>query len=482
MRTIVTFVGIALVALAFPVAAQQPNTPNATLIVNNFEGAANVVADVESPGVLIAKVQGEPGRPYILFLGQPAPTGRPLGPIGLLDLSLQSPITFVVNGLNPSNALLPSFGLYAKLNADAGESIVAAPVPAGMMGAGPALQALVQDPSEPVTGFRLTGASRLNIVPAPPSPSPLSAGPSSSTSISGLSGSLGTLLSEIRAPIDAINGTDVTVLQSLVIGTNMQTSFRDINNNPTTLGAFSAGDFVKIEAFTDPQTGDLVAHQIRAENQFADADVKVEGPVDFVAGNDISLLGVTFTVVPGTDDDVPGGFASLMMGDYIEIEANLVNGAYQATEVDPENPNLGLNNASVRVRAFVDAITTTDITVLGKTIQFGTGTRFDDPLAAISSNSYVEVRAIPDPSGDLFATRIRLRSADNESELKGPVGMLMNPDFTIDCWTVNTNANTDWDFGLTSFTDLSVGLRVEVDGIWNGTSLVAEDVEIDDDD
>lgn len=476
------FLAALLVAfLGGAAAAQQQNSAAASMMINNEAGSGALIeATIDSPGVGVVEVSSEPGMPYVLLIGSLAPGWVSVPGSGVLDLNLTT-VGKLVDGF----ALLKPLDHVAKTDADSGKAMLAASFGAGLVGQGPALQALVADPASPF-GVTFTAASRLSFAPPAGVAAAVGAGSSGSSgpmnvSGSGMAGNTGALLAEVRAPIDAIGASDVTILQSVVVQIVGATKIRTQGGANLPFASLAVTDYVKVEMFADPTTGQFIAHEIRLESPSFGWQVKVEGAVDAVTASVVTMLGVGFEVIPSSDVDLD--LATLAPGDYVEIKANAdatTPGTYDVVEIHGINPLLAFN-VEFRSRSFVDAVTASSITVLGVTVNVGPGVRFDDfsSLSQLTTSSYVEVRANPDTSGQLWASRIKVRSADNEVRVEGPVEMLMSPDFTIWGVTIQTNANTDWQQGLNAFGDLGVGLRVQAKGSWVGGAIVAEEVEID---
>ncbi|MEZ6194189.1 MAG: DUF5666 domain-containing protein [Planctomycetota bacterium] len=478
---------LALVAfgLAGALVAQQSNSAGASLVANNQEGVGMAItADIESPGLALLRVSGEPGRAFALVTGTFAPGWVGLPGVGTFDLNTGLPLTLLMDGLSPRGEL----DWFAKTRADSGEALVAANMPAGLSGFGPGFQAIVVDPAAPL-GISFTAATRFNFVSqgggllgiqplgvgSTPPPPPVSA--------SGMAGSTGNILAEVRAPIDALGTADLTILGNVLVQIVAGTNVRDLSGASLPFSSLAVGDFVKVEAFVDAATGVLTAHQVRLDTPRPGYDVKVEAALDAIGANDVTLLGVNFALTPSTDVDVAGGIAALSVGDAVEVKADLTPTGYEVVEIHEANLVFGAFNVSYRSRSFVDAVDAANdtIMVLGQTIYVGSGTRFDNVsgLAGLSSSSYVEVRANPDPAGQLWASRIKVRSPDTEVRVEGPVDNLVSPDFTIWGVAVSTTAGTQWQNGLTGFGDLTVGARVQAKGFLIGGVIVADEVELD---
>jgi uncharacterized protein DUF5666 len=475
---------LALGIFAAQAFAQQPNTPNATMTVNGDAGSGSaIVTQVDAPGALLLEIQSEPGRSFAVVAGTFAPGWDPVPGMGSLDLLTSAPLTLVVDGLAPKTFL----DAFAKTRADSGDAFLATTTSAASAGSSLGLQAIVVDPTSPLN-LSFTAATRMDFVAPVGSPAPLLAGSGGATSSGGLSasgmaGSTGSLLAEVRAPIDSLTATSVTVLGSATIEVDGTTNVRDLGGNTMSFSALAPGDFVKVEILCHPQTGVPTAHQIRLETPRPGHDVEVEAAIDSISATTVTLLGVSFDFTPSSDIDVTGGIAALSAGDAVEVKADDTPSGYEVVEIHEANLVHGAFNVSYRSRSFVDAVdaSTGSITVLGQTIFVGSGVRFDGfgGLASISTSNYVEVRANPDASGQLWASRIKSRNPDSESRIEGPVDNITANSFTIWGLTVLVNGSTQWQAGLTGIGDLTVGTRVQADGNLSGGMITANEVELD---
>lgn len=464
---------LSLVCLSLPVLAQQPNGSQARLAVNNVEGPTYpFTAPVYSPGVNVLEVSGEPASPFALFIGTLQPGWLDFGSVGKLDLHSGPSLQILMDGFTPRSA----WDFNARLSAADGRALISAQFPAGLSGNGPAFQALVADPLAPF-GVSLSAACQTQYV----SVASTSAGSGAAISASGMAGTTGTQLAEIRAPIDAVGTTDLTVLGNLQLDVTATSKLRDAAGNVIALGALQAGTFVKIEAILDAAAGTSRVHELRVESPFAGFDVKIAAAVEAVSSSSVTLLGVAFQVVPGSNVQLPNGLAGLAIGDFVEVKADFVAGSYEIVEIHGHNPLLGVFEVYFKARAAVEAVDANSITVLGQQVFFGSGVRIEDfgSLAGVQVGQFVEIRANPDQSRDLWATRLRSRNPDTP-RLYGPIDQILGAtDFSIYDTTVSTGSGTQWKNGLTGFSALNPGMRLEVKGNWNGSVLLATEVGLE---
>ncbi len=464
---------VILLILAGSGLGQQPNGAQARLTVNNVDGPTYpFTAPVFSPGVNVLELSGEPASPFALLVGTLQPGWLDFGSVGKLDLHSGPGLQVVMDGFAP----LTAFDFNARLSATEGTALISAQMPAGLSGNGLAFQAVVADPLSPL-GVTLSAACQGQFV----SVSTSSSGNGAGITTSGMAGTNGNQLAEVRAPLDAVGTADVTVLGNLNIAVTTTSKLRDGNGNTVALTALQPGDFAKIELIIDAAAGTMRVHELRLEPPFAGYDVKVAAAVDAVGTNDLTLLGVTFDAVVGSDIQFPGGLAAIAVGDFVEVKADLNAGSYEIVELHGTNPLLGVFEVFYKARAAVEAVDANSVTVLGQQVFFGSGARIEDfgSLAGVQVGDFVEVRANPDQSIDLWATRIRSRNPDTP-RLDGPVDQILSAtEFSIYDTKIVTTTSTQWQNGLNGFADLNPGLRIEVKGNWNGTLITATEIGLE---
>lgn len=461
---------------ALSVSAQQSNSTAATLTINNETALSGpILAPVPSPGPAFIRVSGEPAMPFLLIMGDLAPGWVQIPGVGSLDL-FPTTMTFIANGFVPTSTI----DAFAVTAAEDGTSTFATSMPAGLLGPSVAFQAAVMDATA-VGGVTLTAATRVNFVASAATGGSGTAG--TGIAAVGVGGGTGAaLLAEVRAPIDAIGTTTITVLGTVVVDTNASTNIRNLSGGSIAFSALQIGDYVKVEMIFDAANNIWIAHQIRLEIQDPAYDVKVKAAVDATTANSVTLLGVVFTTTSASQINITGGIAALQIGAYVEIKANLTASGYEIVQIHPTNSILGFFNTSLKTRSYVDAVGANSITVLGVTINVGPATRLDNisSISQLTTSDWVEVRANPDQTGQLWATRIKTRNPDNQVRVTGPIETLTSPNFTIAGIQIQTTASTQWQGSFSAgFSSLAIGSRVEVHGTFANGVLTAQEVDND---
>lgn len=221
---------------------------------------------------------------------------------------------------------------------------------------------------------------------------------------------------------------------------------------------------------------------------------EVEGFITrFGSASDFTVAGLNVTTSAQTI--VSGGtLANLGLNVKVEVEGALdAAGALVATKVDIRR------TSAVRVLAVVDSVDAAagSFVVLGITVRADALTRFEDKssqqqrpfnIGNLVAGNYVEVRGSEQPAGEILAAIVERDNVDTETELRGFVQSIAQPNFTILGVSVaTTNAGTQFralNGGPLSaaqfFTELGTGDLVGVKGLELGPrALQADEAELE---
>jgi len=192
----------------------------------------------------------------------------------------------------------------------------------------------------------------------------------------------------------------------------------------------------------------------------------------------------------------PLAFATLSVGDEVDIEAAVVGAILTATEVDVRTDNAGPGSIPdvEEVKGAVGSLTGTCPAIvfsIGSTrVAANASTVFDDgPCSGITKGTSVEVHGTRQSDGSLLARRIEREDDDDdeddkdevelEGNLTGRSGTCPSISFSLSGTPVVTNSSTEFKDG--SCSSLANGQRVEVKGTRQGDgSVLARRVEKDD--
>lgn len=223
-------------------------------------------------------------------------------------------------------------------------------------------------------------------------------------------------------------------------------------------------------------TTTLTATQVEPEQDGGGGNIdefEVEGYVTQVLGSGDFFIGSTH-VQTATGTDFRGGtIDEIVLGAKLSAEGRFANGILAANHVK--------FHASVRLEGNIEAInggtsTFSLVGLPGVTVAVNSQTAFDGGVTALtdlSPGQHVRLRGRVNGTNTVIATRVELRSADDDVDLQGPVQAAANPTLTLLGVTVNTAALSDDAFkgrndnsiGRTAFFNaLSVGTVVKVKG------------------
>jgi hypothetical protein len=214
---------------------------------------------------------------------------------------------------------------------------------------------------------------------------------------------------------------------------------------------------------------------------------EIEGPVstiDLVNGT-FSVLGQQVRVVASTvfDDDLHGGIASLVPGQIVEVYGILqIAGQYIATRIDDKGPA----PTHYKLRGVVSGLDTTARTFfIGATLVSYVDITGAVPGLANGQYARLELETTSDASGAWHALRIDVAGSaigvpatgSVEVEIEGCITALTSSArFQVNGIPVDANTVATLPWGL------SIGQRVEVEGVLSAGVLIASSVEIEDDD
>jgi len=230
-------------------------------------------------------------------------------------------------------------------------------------------------------------------------------------------------------------------------------------------------------------------------------DHGTEGP----SGSEAEYEGLVTRFASQTDFDVAGrrvtttaatvyvGGAPVELGPDVKVE---VEGRLDAAGALVAARVVFRRQSTVRLVAPVEAVDVAAGTLraLGLTIVVDATTRREDhesgdrffALDDVRVGDWVEVAGYPDPSGTgrVIAGRLERESPEDSVELRGPVEALAAPRFTIMGVAIETTPVTEFEDAETTvsaetFFVVAAGLVVDVEGRWDGATLIARKAEIE---
>ena len=204
------------------------------------------------------------------------------------------------------------------------------------------------------------------------------------------------------------------------------------------------GSFVEVKSNAAPSGGIITASLIHAEDKVgvAGEKVEVEGIVTSGALTDFMVNGKRVITTASTlfEGGTSGDFA---VGVKLEAEGLLdANGSIIAEKIS--------FRSNIRIEADASNVSSSALTVLGKTVAINQFTRVDN--GPVGDGSHVEVRANPDRNGDLIASRIVVQSPSSRAFLQGPVTAANGTAGTLTLvgTAVISDGSTEWRASSTS--------------------------------
>ena len=266
-------------------------------------------------------------------------------------------------------------------------------------------------------------------------------------------------------------------------------------------GDIDEGDWVEVHGTGLNAQNQLEATRIEFEDNSIDGDdgdhVEIEGLITrFASTTDFDVSGQAVVTTAGTEFE-GGAAGDLGIDVKVEVEGEFnAAGTIVADKVEIKKAS------SVRIEATVDVVDTMagTVTVFGDLlIKTGPGTQFEDSsdldlprfsVSDINVGDFLEIRGVEDPANsvEVLANRIERDDPDPDSGMRGIVTSVNRPVIVVLGVEIHTNGAQFRDENeqvLTAdqfFDRLNAGDTIQADGTWNGTSLVADEVEFESDD
>jgi len=261
-----------------------------------------------------------------------------------------------------------------------------------------------------------------------------------------------------------------------------------------TAGNVTGGDLVEVRGSTTAAADSLTASRVIrfetvGELDLDDADVDIEGLVtDFVSATEFAVSGIPVTTDAATTYE-DGVAADLGLDVLLEISGRFdPNGRLLADSIEFEDDGF------VEIEAAVESVDVAagEVVLLGITVRIEDDTRFEDDDSGLRSfgiddlavGDWLEITGVQaDPASNVVLARTLERDdPEDEVSLQGIAGDLADPGFSILGVPIITDGNTEFDdTDRATFFSEADGQIVEVEGSWDGTRILADEVELEDD-
>jgi len=261
-------------------------------------------------------------------------------------------------------------------------------------------------------------------------------------------------------------------------------------------GQISEGDLLEAQGSQLGSNDELLATRVEYRGDLVSDDdlevgdeIEIEGIITvFNSSSDFSISGLRVLTDAGTSYE-GGSAADLGLNVRVEVEGDFEgNGVLRANEIKFEA------DADLRVSGLVEATDTVAGTfqVLGLAISVEPGTSFEDDLedqqvfglADLRVGDYVEVKGFID-AGDFVANQVDRDDEGDDSSVRGYAADLSAPTLTVQGVPAITDAATQFEnddnpIDAGEFFAAADGQLVDARGIWDGSSLTVERIEIED--
>jgi hypothetical protein len=259
-------------------------------------------------------------------------------------------------------------------------------------------------------------------------------------------------------------------------------------------GALADGRTVEVKGRTFTAGGALVATRVEVSpgiGAAANDEVELEGLITrFTSNADFEIAGQRVTTNASTQFDLKG--TTLGVDVRVEVEGTLdANGVLVAREVEVEPEN------SARVAGLIESVNAAGNTlrVAGVAVTTSAATQLEDKsalqlrpfrLADLRTGDFVEVRGTEPQGGGLSAAILERDDPEGEVTLQGIARSVADPNLVILGVTVMTDAGTEFedasDLPITraQFFAQAPNRLVKAKGALSGTTLVAEEIELED--
>lgn len=260
-----------------------------------------------------------------------------------------------------------------------------------------------------------------------------------------------------------------------------------INDMPNPSGNSWNGLLVEAKGTVfNAATTTLTATKVEPEHRGIGNQVdefEVEGYVTQVLGTGNFIIGNTQVQTTGNTEFRGGTIDEIVVGAKLSAEGRWENGLLIAKHVK--------FHESVRLEGDIETIGTNAFTLTqlpSVTVTVNSQTEFKDTsLNGMSSGDHVRVRGCVSGNNAVVATRIDLRSADNDIDLQGPVQSITGNVITLLGVSVDTSIINQFEsvrgtsISRTGFlAAVRVNSLVKVKGKLSGATVVWEEAELED--
>jgi len=277
---------------------------------------------------------------------------------------------------------------------------------------------------------------------------------------------------EFTGTIDVL-AENLIIVAGISFVVDDMTEILDEDNEPISFDELAVGMLVQIRGEHDG-TGVLIATRIKIEDELNDDEVELTGVVTAVQESSIVISGVEFQVDSNTEildqENTPIELSDVRVGFLVEVRADVDNGVRLATKIKIKERVENI----IELTGVIEMLADESLTVAGLEFVVTTETEISDEsgqtitFEELDTGMIVEVRAETLNDGNFVAIRIRIEDRfRGQVELVGTIDELGEEFLIITGVRFEVDAETetfDHDGNLISFSQLNVGLLVEIKG------------------
>ncbi len=225
-----------------------------------------------------------------------------------------------------------------------------------------------------------------------------------------------------------------------------------------------------------------------------DSNVKVTGTITAITLFSITVDSTEFAVNSDTKIEAEGdiSFDLLKVGDSVKVEGELIDSVLTATEIKLLTNDDGDEEevSEFSISGFISELSDSSLTVNGQIIMLTDSTEIDFDDEDSSSVSELAVGLEVEVEGIIidsvyFAQKIEIKGevqdSTQEFEITGTILTIGSDNFTIDTLTIYVDSNTvieKENVGSISFSELIAGDSVEVKGVIDSGTYLAQKIEV----
>jgi hypothetical protein len=260
----------------------------------------------------------------------------------------------------------------------------------------------------------------------------------------------------------------------------------------------SIGDYLEIKSYKSVD-GSLIAVRVKMEDEYNDHhghEVEIFGKIDDIIDNKIVIGSWEFIVNEHTiimnKNKILISFSELKVNDRVEVKAyKQSDGSFLAVRIKFEDNSGYDDNSEIEIKAQIEAIDASSITVRGLNFSYDQNTVFLDhnrmsaDVSSFTVGMLVEIKGNRNSDGKYYASRVKIEDFfNNQVELKGFIDEITDSYIIVNSIKFQVNGSTVVLDNLNNqidYNSLVMDQLVEIKGYKTGNSdLTAVRIKIED--